>query len=261
MKRDPEAGQASPPVLPRKSIFREYLVQVLGTAVLALFGVTFCVQAFEIPSESMEDTLLIGDRPLVNKLAYAPRTPWLGTLLPYEQIRRGDIVVFKHPEDPSRVHLVKRVIGLHGDRLRIVARQVFVNGRPLEEGYKVHKIGTVEDYRDSFPAAPRGPVYPQWAQALPRYVKDGWLVVPEGRYFVMGDNRDYSLDSRYWGFVPRQNILGKPQVIFWSFEKTGKDYKDVGPAGLLVGTLGSLVDLPRKTRWGRVFLVIHGAYP
>ena len=103
---------------------RAYLAAIAGTAVLALFGTTFCVQAFEIPSESMEDTLLIGDRPLVDKVAYAPRTGCLGRLLPYHEIRRGDIVIFKHPADPSRLNMVKRVVGLPGDRLRIVRRQV-----------------------------------------------------------------------------------------------------------------------------------------
>ena len=240
---------------------RAYFASIVGTAVVALFGVTFCVQAFEIPSESMEITLLIGDRPLVNKLAYAPPTGWLGPLLPYREIRRGDIVVFKHPADPIRTHTVKRVIGLPGDRLRIVRRQVIVNGRLLDEGYKVHKLGAIEDYRDNFPSTPLGPVYPEWAQEMPRHVKDGWLVVPAGHYFLMGDNRDFSADSRYWGFVPRENILGKPWFLVWSFDKTARDYKDLGPAGLLVGTLGSILELPRKTRWGRVFLVIRGAQP
>ncbi len=238
---------------------RTYFASIVGTAAVALFGVTFCVQAFEIPSESMENTLLIGDRPLVNKLAFAPPTRWLGALLPYREIRRGDIVVFKHPADAARTHTVKRVIGLPGDRLRIVNRQVIVSGRLLDEGYKIHKLGTIEDYRDNFPSAPVGPVYPQWAEELPRHVKDGWLVVPEGRYFLMGDNRDFSLDSRYWGFVPRENILGRPWFLVWSFDKTAREYKNLGPAGLLVGTLESLLEFPRKTRWKRVFLLIRSA--
>ncbi len=244
----------------RKSTAREYFESLVVTVILALFGTTFLIQAFKIPSSSMEDTLLIGDHLMVDKLAYAPRTRWLGRLLPYHQIHRGDIVVFKYPVSPS-THFVKRVVGLPGDRLRIANRQVIANGRLLDEGYKVHKTHTVEEYRDNFPSTPMGPVYPQWAEILPNYVKDGWLVVPAGYYFVMGDNRDFSSDSRYWGFVPRENILGKPLVIYWSLESTSRDYQTTNVVQRLIEIVQILIEFPIKTRWSRMFRIIYGAQP
>lgn len=243
-----------------RSAAREYFESLVVTVILALFGTTFLMQAFKIPSSSMEDTLLIGDYLMVNKLAYAPATSWLGPLLPYRQIHRGDIVVFRYPINPG-THFVKRVIGLPGDRLRIAGRQVIVNGHLLAEGYKVHKIGTVEDYRDHFPAAPLGPVFQQWAGELSRHVKEGWLVVPEGYYFVMGDNRDFSSDSRYWGFVPRENILGKPLVIYWSLDSTSRDYQITGLADRLKSMFEVLIRFPSKTRWDRMFRIIPAAQP
>src|SRR5258708_2088036 len=204
---------------------RENFASLVATAVLALFFTTFLAQAFEIPSISMEDTLLVGDRPFVNKLAFAPPSKWLEPLLPYERIRRGDIIIFKHPGQPDRIHMVKRAIGLPGDRIKIKNRDVYVNGRMLDEGYKLHKKGGIEPYRDNFPAPPDAAAYPAWQDEMPKHVdKDGSLVVPPGHYFAMGDNRDNSLDSRYWGFVPRENILGRPIVLYWSMEKKSEDY-------------------------------------
>lgn len=256
-----KTAPAAPPTEARHSALRENFSSLVATAVLALFFTTFVAQAFEIPSESMEDTLLVGDRPFVEKIAFAPRTEWLGPLLPYGEIHRGDIIVFKHPAEPARIHMVKRVIGLPGDRIRIVRRQLIVNGRLLDEGYKVHKTGTVDDYRDNFPGPPIGPVYPEWADSMPHHVKDGWLVVPPGRYFAMGDNRDNSLDSRYWGFVPRENILGKPLVLYWSLDLTRESYMPKNVADRLLGVVQIVIDLPRKTRWGRLFLPVRAVTP
>lgn len=239
----------------RPGPLRENFASLVATAVLALFFTTFLAQAFEIPSESMEDTLLVGDRPFVNKLAFAPSSSFIGPLLPYEDIRRGDIIIFKHPGQPDRIHMVKRAIGLPGDRLKIVNRQVMINGHLLDEGYKVHKMGTIEEYRDNFPAPPIGQVYPEWRDEMPKHVdKDGWLVIPPGHYFAMGDNRDYSLDSRYWGFVPRENILGRPLVLYWSMDLTRVDYPANPTMGeRAVNFIGMIVNLPRKTRWKRLF--------
>jgi signal peptidase I len=246
------APAAQEPVPP--GAMRENFASLVATAVLALFFTTFLAQAFEIPSESMEDTLLVGDRPFVNKLSFAPATNWLKPLLPYEEIHRGDIIIFKHPAEPGRIHMVKRAIGLPGDRLKIVNRQVFVNGRMLDEGYKVHKMGTIEDYRDNFPGPPIGQVYPEWRDEMPKHVNAaGELVVPPGHYFAMGDNRDYSLDSRYWGFVPRENILGRPLVLYWSMDLTREDYLTTGIGNRAVGFVSMLINLPRKTRWHRLF--------
>lgn len=235
------------------SAFRENVASLIATAILALFFTTFLAQAFEIPSESMEDTLLVGDRPFVNKLSFAPKTKWF-PLLPYETIRRGDIIIFKHPAEAGRIHMVKRAIGLPGDRLKIINRQVMINGRILDEGYKVHKMGTIEDYRDNFPGPALGQVYPEWREEMPKHVdKDGWLVIPAGYYFAMGDNRDYSLDSRYWGLVPRENILGRPLVLYWSMDLTRADYMITGASSRVVSFISLLIDLPHKTRWNRLF--------
>jgi signal peptidase I len=243
------AQEPSPP-----GAMRENFASLVATAVLALFFTTFLAQAFEIPSESMEDTLLVGDRPFVNKLSFSPATKWLKPLLPYEEIHRGDIIIFKHPAEAGRIHMVKRAIGLPGDRIKIVNRQVIVNGRMLDEGYKVHKMGTIEDYRDNFPGPPVGQVYAEWREEMPRHVNgNGELVVPAGHYFAMGDNRDYSLDSRYWGFVPRENILGRPLVLYWSMDLTREDYQTTGIGNRAVGFVSMLINLPRKTRWNRLF--------
>lgn len=253
----PDPARNAPAGPKKGSVLRESLASIVATAVVALFTTTYIVQAYEIPSESMEDTLLIGDRLMVDKLAYAPRTSWLGRLLPYDEVHRGDIIIFKPPL--SDKPFVKRVIGLPGDRLRIVRRQVIVNGRLLDESYRIYKAGNIEDYRDNFPGAPFGPVDARWAAALPQYVKDGQLVVPQGHYFVMGDNRDNSLDSRYWGFVPRENVLGKPLLIYWSTESTSTDYPPSGLISRLAGIAEALVHFPQKTRWGRMFRIVHGA--
>ena len=129
----------------------------------------------------------------------------------------------------------------------------------LDEGYKVHKIGTVEEFRDYFPASPLGPVIGRWAVELPRYVQDGWLVVPPGQYFALGDNRDFSSDSRYWGFVPRANILGRPLVIYWSLHSTSRDYQITGVRERLAGMVDIVRNFSSRTRWNRMFRIIHGA--
>ena len=244
----------------RPSVWRENFSSIVVTAILFLFFTTFTAQAFEIPSESMEDTLLIGDRPFADNVVFAPPTKWLGPLLPYSEIRRGDIIIFLHPKDPDRKHMVKRVIGLPGDRLKIVNRNVMINGHLLVEGYKLHKMGTIEPYRDNFPDAyPREllepdkyPQYTPWADDLPKHVdKDGWLVIPPGQYFGMGDNRDWSLDSRYWGFIPREHILGRALVIYWSVDFKRDEIAKDGPAMHIVHLL---MALPFRTRWHRLFL-------
>jgi signal peptidase I len=245
---------AAPPV--RRSIFREYFESIVVTVILALFGTTFAIQAFKIPSSSMEDTLLIGDHLMVDKEAYAPHGNWLSRLLPYETIQRGDIIVFRYPVDPS-THFVKRVVGLPGDRIRVVHKDLYRNGHLLSEGYVVHKIPNLDEYRDNFPSSVPASVYAPWAEALPNYEKDGWLVVPPGHYFAMGDNRDFSSDGRYWGFVPRDNIVGKPVLIYWSLESTSSDYRYSSTSDRLAGILKTIVEFPFKTRWGRMFLLIR----
>jgi signal peptidase I len=200
---------------------REYVESALVTAILALFMISFVVQGFEIPSSSMENTLLIGDRLLANKVGFAGVNGDSWGLLPYRPVRRGDIIIFKYPY-PPHIHFVKRVVAVPGDRLKIVNRQVLINGEPMEESYKHHRESSPgRDFRSDFPPASRpystDPEDMNWFDEFPQYVEDGELVIPEGKYFAMGDNRDNSRDSRYWGLVSRENIVARPLVIYWSF--------------------------------------------
>ncbi len=202
----------------------------------------------------MEGTLMTGDHVIVDKLAYAPHDSGLGRLLPYSDVRRGDIVVFRYPLD-IRQDYVKRVIGIPGDRIRMENGQVYRNGVRLTEPYVQHIAVGPDSYRDNFPNG-AGVELAAAAQAMLRdNVKDGELVVPEGRYFVMGDNRDNSEDSRYWGFVPRENITGKPLIVFWSYDAPTED--------LLSYTGRHVVDVAEhfftKTRWGRTMRLVRGA--
>jgi signal peptidase I len=190
----------------------ESVQSLLGTVVIAVFVITFVVQAFQIPSPSMENTLLIGDYLLVNKLVYGGGG--VGDyVMPYRTVRRGDIVVFHYPVNPAQ-HFVKRVIGVPGDRVRLVNKQVFVNGVALKEPYAHFSRPANDLFRDSFPRLDvAAGETPEWWLQLRKLVEDGQLIVPEGHYFVMGDNRDDSYDSRYWGFVPQANIIGRPLLI------------------------------------------------
>jgi signal peptidase I len=238
-----------------KSTIVEYAESLLVTVLLALFGTTFIVQAFKIPSQSMEPTLLVGDHLLVNKFIFEGRGAWYEKFLPYRSIRRGDIIVFKFPFD-DHPHYVKRVIGLPDDRIRIINQQVYVNGERLPEPYVVHDPLSDDPFGDNFP--PPGRYFievglrPEWAARLMDYVEHRELVVPPHRYFVMGDNRDRSWDSRYWGFVDRDAIMGRPILIYWSVDATSDDYTNRGLSGTLRGILDTLLHLPTRTRWKRM---------
>jgi len=243
---------------PAKSdIPRGVIAEWTVTILLLLFGTTTLVQAFVIPTGSMEDTLLIGDHLLVDKLAYAPAGPISKYILPYEDVKRGDIIVFRYPVDIKQT-FVKRVMGVPGDHIRLENKNVILNGHKLVEPYKIHKTEYIDSYRDNFPSQPNFPQYERGQAMLENNVKNGEIVVPPGYYFAMGDNRDSSLDSRYWGFVPRENIIGKPLIIYWSY--------DAPTSALANPTIGldHLIDLAQhfftKTRWSRTFRLIHG-YP
>ena len=173
------------------------------TIILLLFGTTTLVQAFVIPTGSMEDSLLIGDHLLVDKLAYSPAGSLGQYLLPYQDVQRGDIIVFRYPVDLTQT-FVKRVVGVPGDRIRILSKHLFINGDMVDEPFVEHKTSHIDGYRDNFPSNPNMQVYEQALDMLENHVENGEVVVPEGRYFALGDNRDLSLDSRYWGFVPRE---------------------------------------------------------
>jgi signal peptidase I len=243
-----------------RSTLREYVESLLVTIVLALFGTTFIVQAFKIPTKSMEPTLLVGDHLLVNKFIFGGRGAWYEGLLPYRQIHRGDIIVFKFPFD-DHPHYVKRVIGLSGDRVKIINQKVYVNGRRLVEPYVVHDPFAGDPFGDNFPPTDfsfwRGRLRPEWAGQIMNYVQGGELIVPKDHYFAMGDNRDNSWDSRYWGFVDRDAIMGRPILIYWSVEATSSDYVDRSLGGTLLSFVEGLVHLPSQTRWNRVLRPVH----
>ena len=232
------------------------LSSLMGTVVIAIFVITFIVQAFQIPSESMENTLLVGDYLLVNKLCYGGSGTGV-PLMPYQKIQRGDIIVFHYPVDPSQ-HFVKRVIGVPGDRVHLVNKKVFVNGKPLDEPYVRFLEPANNLFRDDFPRTdiPAFGLEGKWWLQMRKLVEDGQLIVPEGHYFVLGDNRDDSQDSRYWGFVPRENIIGRPLVIYWSV----KDWDRNTPAtfmGRLEHLTYAMTHIFEITRWNRTFRLIH----
>lgn len=244
-----------PPQHRESSGWVESLQALLSTLVIALFIITFAVQAFQIPSASMEETLLVGDYLFVDKLHFGSSHDSV-SLVPFRPVQRGDIVVFHHPADPT-LHLVKRVVGVPKDRIRLVNKQVWINGVAQQEGY-VHYLNSPPDvFRDDFPRldflSPN--INPRWYIDLPNHIDRGELVVPAGEYFVMGDNRDNSQDSRYWGFVPAENIIGRPLLVYWSVRDDGEDR---GPMGdKIAHSLYVLAHFFRLTRWERVLRVVR----
>jgi signal peptidase I len=238
----------------------EFLASLAGLFVVVLFILTFVLQNFEIPSGSMEDTLLIGDHVVVNREQFAPPTRWLGPLIPYREIQRGDIAVFFSPEQPG-LFLVKRIVGVPGDRIHVRDGALYRNGQKLDEPYVRHKNGDFSPYRDSFPAVPPSETYgitsDDWIATLPSHIQGEDVVVPPNSYFGMGDNRDNSKDSRYWGFIPRENVIGRPVFIYWSFVTPAGQYlmRDVGDRiGFLAHTIIHFFD---ETRWSRTFRIVR----
>jgi len=228
----------------------------MSLVVVALFLNSFVLQPYLIPSESMERTLLVGDFLLVNKQIYAPAGRLSRWLLPYREVARGDIVVFHHPQPPF---LIKRVVGVPGDRLRIEDGRVVVNGLPLEEPYAVFEPAALDPFRDDFPAKvyTDPTVDPVWWKQMQSLTRDGELVVPEGEYFVLGDNRNHSTDSRFWGFVPRADIVARPLVIYFSVARPSTT--DVQPAAddRLGHDRQFSAMLTGFARWKRIFHVVH----
>jgi signal peptidase I len=228
------------------------------TLVIAMFVITFVVQAFQIPSESMEKTLLVGDYLLVDKVHYGPPGMW-GFLMPYRPLRRGDTIVFHYPVRPAD-HFVKRVIGLPGDRVRLLRKRVYVNGQPLAEPYVVYRRSSYENFRDDFPAAPgfHSDVTASWYLEMRRLTRNGELVIPANSYFVLGDNRDNSLDSRFWGPVPVENIVGRPLLIYWSMEAAGggRSAEAAPQDGKLSTSHLAFERLLPSIRWGRILRAV-----
>jgi signal peptidase I len=238
----------------------EFLASLASVLVTGLFIITFIVQAFEIPSSSMEDTLLIGDHVFVNRIQFSPPTSWVGPILPYRQIRRGDIVVFLSPETPG-LYVVKRIIGIPGDRLHLREGVVYRNGEKLTEPYVMHKVGIPEPYRDNFPAVPpeQASTSPssEWQITMRQYIQGDDLVVPLDSYFGMGDNRDVSYDSRFWGFIPRENVIGRPMFVYWSFETPPDQYKRTGFVERVGFILKVAIHFFDETRWSRTLKVVR----
>ena len=224
-----------------KSLFREYFELIAETAVFVFFVMTFIVQAFQIPTASMEPTLLVGDFLLVNKLAYTqPRMPLEGAVLPRKPIERGAIVVFKYPKDLTK-DFVKRVIGLPGEKIEVKDKQVYVNDKPLDEPYKVHVDSHIVSRNEFY--------------NYDEIIRDNYgpVTVPPGQLFVMGDNRDNSMDSRYWGFVPLASVKGRPWVIYFSYKAERDSWQKTG----FRDRLKKLVSFIPKARWSRMLRVIN----
>ena len=238
----------------------EFLASLAAVLVTGLFIITFILQAFEIPSSSMEDTLLIGDHVFVNRQQFAPPTRWLGPVLPYRDVRRQDIVVFLSPSELG-LYVVKRIIGVPGDHIHLRDGVVFRNGEKLNEPYVIHS-GPVffNPYRDNFPAVAPSDfdnLFPEWEASIKQYIQGDDIVVPPDSYFAMGDNRDVSYDSRYWGFIPRQNLIGRPMFIYWSFETPRDQYLQKELSQRLSFLAKVVIHFFDETRWRRTFRVVR----
>jgi signal peptidase I len=241
----------------------ESLASICTVLAVGLFVMTFIFQNFEIPSASMVKTLLIGDHVLVDRISLAPPAAW-APFVHYRNVRRGDIIVFFKPGEPD-LFLVKRTIGIPGDRIHLRQGIVYLNGvpqnepqagKPLSDGNPMHAYNP---YRDDFPAVPPtsgDDVTASWAIDLPSHLQGEDLVVPPGKVFAMGDNRTESLDGRFWGFVPRENIVGRPLFVYWSF-RTPADQINKQTIGERIGFMGHiLIHIFDQTRWDRTFHLI-----
>jgi len=240
----------------------EFLASLAAVLVTGLFIITFVVQAFEIPSSSMENTLLIGDHVFVNRVQFAPKTSWVGRLFPYRDPQRGEIVVFLHPDLQrfAGTYVVKRIIGVPGDRIHLRNGVVYRNDVALDEPYIDHDADhPFDSYRNSFPAVP--PSYEDdlsadWSTDLASHIQGQDLVVPPNSYFAMGDHRGVSMDSRYWGFIPRANVIGRPMFIYWSFKTPEGQYTKTS-WGERIAFLGKIVlHFFGETRWKRTLQVV-----
>ncbi|HXT87061.1 MAG TPA: signal peptidase I [Verrucomicrobiae bacterium] len=242
----------------------DYLQSLVVTIILALFATTFLVQAFKIPSASMSPALLVGDHLLVNKFVFAGADDagkWYDRILPYRVIRRGDVVVFKYPYE-NHPYYVKRIIGVPGDHVRIAGQRVFVNGSELNEPYAVHDPMRADPYMFDFPPKSvndvSGEIPAGWANFLRHNVQHGEIVVPADHYFVLGDNRDNSSDSRYWGFVPRDAIVGSPIFVYWSLRPPREALPQANSrAQNFENLFKRLLGLPHRTRWNRTLHEVH----
>ena len=248
------APPPNPSSAPRRAHRVNTLQSLAVTVVIAVFVVTFIVQAFQIPSESMERTLLIGDYLLVDKAHYGHSRFW-GWLLPYRRVQHEDIIVFRYPVNPQQ-HFVKRVVGIPGDHIRLLNKHVYVNGEPQPDSYAVFNWSQHDKFRDNFPNGVFGDrTTPSWLVRAKKLTEDGQLIVPQGYYFVLGDNRDDSYDSRYWGLVPQENIVGRPLLIYWSMPRGRTATDGLGQSDRLSTLAYSLVESFKGLRWNRLLRV------
>lgn len=241
-----------------KETVPEFISSMAAVFVTGLFIVTFNLQAFEIPSSSMEKTLLIGDRLFVDRTTAAPKTSWTGPVVPYSDIKRNDIIVFVSPSTPG-LYVVKRIIGIPGDRLHLVKGVLYRNGEKVDEPYVVRRTGGYDPYRDDFPAVPpySENVTAEWNVSLGTFLQNGEILVPQDSFFAMGDNREDSLDSRYWGFIPRANVIGRPMFIFWSFEAPRGMYQQTGMGNRVKNFLYTALHFFDETRWRRTLRLVR----
>jgi signal peptidase I len=260
IEKEEVAGNKKPADEKPRETTVEFLASLAGVLVTGLFIITFVLQAFEIPSSSMEDTLLIGDHVFVNREQFAPPTRWLGPLMPYRDVHRDEIAVFMSPEQPG-LFLVKRIVGIPGDHIRLRDDVVYRNGEKLVEPFVRHKREEHSPYTDNFPAVPPSEAYgvrnEKWAQELPSHIEGADIVVPPDSYFAMGDNRDVSYDSRFWGFVPRTHIIGCPMFIYWSFETPDNQYEMRGMGDRLGFLAHIIIHFFDETRWSRTLRIVR----
>ena len=231
--------------------------------VVAFFIFAFLFQNFFIPSSSMASTLLVGDHIMADRATLAPPTRWV-PFLRYRDVRRGDIIVFRKPvEEANGDHMtmVKRVIGIPGDRIHLRNGVVYLNGQAQNEPQAARPTpGSLIPYVDDFPSVPPSDqpgVTAEWAVSLPDHLQHGELVVPPGSYFVMGDNRDNSLDSRFWGFVPRANILGRPLFVYWSIAVPAQGSENLPISEQARSTADEFLHFFSRTRWSRTFHLVR----
>jgi signal peptidase I len=244
----------------------EAVASICSVLVVGLFILTFLAQNFVIPSGSMENTLLVGDHLVVDRITLAPTTGWM-PLVHYREPRRGDIIVFIKPSaepeldadgKPQYFFLVKRLVGVPGDHIHLHDGIVILNGVAQDQPHAVPT--TAENYQEFLDEFPSVPPYPQpggatesWSVDFPNHVVNGDLVVPPSMYFMMGDNRHDSLDSRFWGFVPRQNIIGRPLFNYWSFPTPESEYNQGGVGNRIAWMGHVLIHFFTETRWSRTF--------
>jgi signal peptidase I len=233
------------------------LQSLATTIVIAVFVIAFIVQAFQIPSPSMEKTLLVGDYLLVDKV-HDGHSPFWRWLMPYRPVRRQDIIVFRYPLEP-RQYFVKRVVAVPGDRVRLINKHVYVNGVRQDDAYATFHFEQRDGFRDNFPDGNLlvpGMSSP-WYLQIQKLREDGELIVPEGSYFVLGDNRDDSSDSRYWGFVPAENIVGRPLVIYWSVRRPGSAAAGGLPSDKLSSLAYDVTHMLQDLRWHRMLRTVQ----